>query len=145
MPTYHYRCTKCRFEFEEFQSITDAPLEKCPKCGARPERLISGGAGLLFKGGGFYTTDYRSEGYKKAASAEAPKSEGSPADKKSSSDKPSEGGEGRSSDLTSKGGEGKASNQTSKGGEGASSDKSSKGGKDTSSQTKSGGTSSSDS
>jgi putative FmdB family regulatory protein len=70
MPTYEYRCNTCHHQFEEFQSIADRPLTKCPKCGGLVERLISGGAGLLFKGSGFYITDYRSESYKKAASAD---------------------------------------------------------------------------
>ena len=64
MPTYQYQCTSCSYEFEEFQKITDDPLETCPKCGGHVQRLISGGAGLLFKGSGFYITDYRSPKYK---------------------------------------------------------------------------------
>ncbi|UCD18161.1 MAG: zinc ribbon domain-containing protein [Candidatus Zixiibacteriota bacterium] len=67
MPTYQYKCTKCGFGFEEFQAMTDLPLEKCPRCGGRPERIISGGAGFLFKGSGFYITDHRSGAYKEAA------------------------------------------------------------------------------
>lgn len=67
MPTYEYECTKCAHRFELFQSMTDKPRRRCPECGGKVERLISGGAGLLFKGSGFYETDYRSEGYKKAA------------------------------------------------------------------------------
>jgi len=67
MPTYQYKCPHCGHEFEEFQGISEAPLKKCPQCGKKPRRLISGGAGFLFKGSGFYTTDYRSESYKKAA------------------------------------------------------------------------------
>lgn len=59
MPTYEYECTKCKHTFEEFQKITDKPLAKCPKCGAPLRRLISGGAGLIFKGTGFYVTDYK--------------------------------------------------------------------------------------
>jgi putative FmdB family regulatory protein len=70
MPTYDNKCRKCGFEFETFQSITEKPVELCPKCGGRVERLIRGGSGLLFKGNGFYITDYRSESYKKAAQAE---------------------------------------------------------------------------
>ena len=73
MPTYEYLCEKCGREFEVFQSISAKPLRTCPKdlCGrkerGRVKRKISAGAGLLFKGSGFYTTDYRSEGYKEAA------------------------------------------------------------------------------
>jgi len=68
MPTYEYACTACEHRFEEFQSITAKPLRKCPQCGKSSlKRLIGTGAGILFKGSGFYITDYRSEGYKKAA------------------------------------------------------------------------------
>ncbi|NNM85443.1 MAG: zinc ribbon domain-containing protein [Phycisphaerales bacterium] len=68
MPTYEYRCGACGHEFEEFQSITAAALKKCPKCGKNKlARLISAGAGIIFKGSGFYETDYRSDSYKAAA------------------------------------------------------------------------------
>jgi putative FmdB family regulatory protein len=71
MPTYDYRCAACGHELEVFQSITEAPKRKCPACGKRKlERRIGGGAALLFKGSGFYVTDYRSDSYKKAADAE---------------------------------------------------------------------------
>lgn len=69
MPTYEYRCPKGH-EFEEFQRMSDPPVAKCPECGAESERLLSAGAGLLFKGSGFYITDYRSDSYKKAAAAD---------------------------------------------------------------------------
>jgi putative FmdB family regulatory protein len=59
MPTYEYQCKDCRFEFEEFQSIASEPLHVCPKCGGIVERKISGGTGLIFKGSGFYITDYK--------------------------------------------------------------------------------------
>ena len=72
MPTYHYRCPACETEFEEFQRMTEEPVEKCPKCRAKPTRLISGGAGLIFKGSGFYITDYRSSGYKNDAKKDKP-------------------------------------------------------------------------
>ena len=72
MPTYEYVCRKCGHEFEQFQSIKDDPLTKCPSCKkGKVQRKIGTGAGLLFKGSGFYITDYRSEGYKKAAKSEA--------------------------------------------------------------------------
>lgn len=73
MPTYQYKCDACGYEFEEFQKMTDRPVEICPKCRntEKVRRLISGGAGVLFKGSGFYTTDYRSESYKKAAQSES--------------------------------------------------------------------------
>ena len=67
MPTYQYKCPHCEHEFEEFQSITEDPVKKCPQCGKKPRRIITGGAGFLLKGSGFYTTDYRSESYKAAA------------------------------------------------------------------------------
>ena len=60
MPTYDYRCQACGHAFEEFQSMSDAPLKKCPKCGRRRlVRLLGTGAGIIFKGSGFYETDYR--------------------------------------------------------------------------------------
>ena len=71
MPTYEYRCKACGHEFELFQLITEEPAKECPTCGGEVERLISV-AGLLFKGSGFYITDYRSDSYKKAASADKP-------------------------------------------------------------------------
>jgi putative FmdB family regulatory protein len=75
MPTYEYKCEACEATFEKFQSITASPIRKCPQCGKnRVRRIISAGAGLIFKGSGFYITDYRSEGYKSAA-----KNDGGPA------------------------------------------------------------------
>lgn len=79
MPTYEYVCQKCGNGFEAVQSMTEKPLEKCPlpagrqkkKCGGRVRRQIGAGAGLIFKGSGFYITDYRSEGYKQAAKKES--------------------------------------------------------------------------
>jgi len=75
MPTYEYKCNACGHEFEAFQSIKDDPLTTCPRCGKeKVQRLISAGGGLLFKGSGFYITDYRSSSYKQAASKDsAPK------------------------------------------------------------------------
>jgi putative FmdB family regulatory protein len=67
MPTYEYRCCSCAHGFDAFQSITASPLRRCPRCGKKVERLISAGAGFLFKGSGFYTTDYRSKPYQEAA------------------------------------------------------------------------------
>ena len=93
MPTYQYNCKKCGHEFEQFQPISAKPLEVCPKelCAQKSwgkgkvKRAISGGAGLIFKGSGFYITDYRSEKYKEAAK----KDSGAPAsnDGKSSASK----------------------------------------------------------
>ncbi len=69
MPTYEYRCPKGH-EFELFQSMSEEPQTPCPECGELAQRLMSGGAGLIFKGDGFYITDYRSDEYKKAASSD---------------------------------------------------------------------------
>lgn len=59
MPTYEYVCERCEYRFEEFQSISDAPLRRCPVCSGTVHRIINGGAGLIFKGSGFYVTDYK--------------------------------------------------------------------------------------
>jgi putative FmdB family regulatory protein len=73
MPTYDYECDNCGFKTEIFQAMSDEPLTKCPKCKkAKLRRLFGAGAALVFKGSGFYQTDYRSEGYKKAAAADKP-------------------------------------------------------------------------
>ena len=80
MPTYEYVCSKCKHQFDVVQAITEKPLAVCPKdkCGLKRwgkgkiKRGIVTGAGILFKGSGFYTTDYRSESYKEAARKEAP-------------------------------------------------------------------------
>jgi putative FmdB family regulatory protein len=72
MPTYEYACGACGHEFEEFQSIKARPVTLCPKCGKRKvKRLISAGAGFIFKGSGFYITDYRSDKYKADAKSDA--------------------------------------------------------------------------
>ncbi|MEO1129903.1 MAG: zinc ribbon domain-containing protein [Planctomycetota bacterium] len=76
MPTYDYACRACGHEFELFQSMTEPVKRKCPACSKlKLERLIGTGAGVIFKGGGFYETDYRSESYKKAAEADKKSSE----------------------------------------------------------------------
>lgn len=88
MPTYQYQCSACQHGFEELQSIKDEPLTKCPKCKKKKlQRLIGTGAGLLFKGSGFYITDYRSDSYKSAAKAEGGSSSKSEGSTSSSSDK----------------------------------------------------------
>ena len=58
MPTYEYKCQTCGYTFEKFQGMNDKPLKKCPKCNGTVQRLISGGAGVIFKGAGFYSNDY---------------------------------------------------------------------------------------
>lgn len=73
MPTYDYECQACDHRFEKFQRITARRVRKCPQCGRRKvRRLIGTGAGIIFKGSGFYQTDYRSESYKKAAEKDKP-------------------------------------------------------------------------
>ncbi len=85
MPTYDYVCDACNHEFELFQSISAEPKRKCPKCGKNKlRRLIGTGAAIMFKGSGFYKTDYRSDSYKKRAEADKPASE-SKSDSKSES------------------------------------------------------------
>jgi putative FmdB family regulatory protein len=72
MPTYEYECPKCGHRFEKFQSITDKPVKTCPKCrGRKVKRLIGTGGAILFKGSGFYATDYRSDSFKKEAKKES--------------------------------------------------------------------------
>ena len=98
MPTYEYLCEKCGHEFELFQSMKDDALTQCPKdkCAKKRwakgavKRAIGSGAGLIFKGDGFYITDYRSEGYKEAAKKDKSASDSSA--KKSDSKSKSEGG-----------------------------------------------------
>lgn len=94
MPTYDYECSQCDNKWEVFQSIKANPLRKCPACGKlKAKRVIGAGAGIIFKGSGFYQTDYRSSSYKKAADADSkaqsesskPKSDDSGSSKKSSS------------------------------------------------------------
>jgi putative FmdB family regulatory protein len=68
MPTYEYQCDACDHNFDEFQSFSEEPLTKCPKCGKKKlRRLFGTGTAVIFKGSGFYETDYRSESYKAAA------------------------------------------------------------------------------
>lgn len=82
MPTYAYKCDSCNKDFELFQKITEKPITKCPSCSAKVRRLFSPGGGIIFKGSGFYTTDYRSESYKKKEKkekdAQAPKKNSPP-------------------------------------------------------------------
>jgi putative FmdB family regulatory protein len=99
MPTYEYVCDACGHRFEQFQTITAKPLRKCPQC-SKPKlrRLIGTGAGVIFKGSGFYQTDYRSDNYQKAAKEEkeaaAPKTDAAkakPESKPKPVDKPKRG------------------------------------------------------
>jgi putative FmdB family regulatory protein len=90
MPTYDYVCEACENTWEEFKPITSKPTKKCPKCG-KPKaiRKIGPGAGIIFKGSGFYQTDYRSDSYKKAADADSKAQKG--ADSKGDSKSDSKG------------------------------------------------------
>ena len=96
MPTYDYRCPNGH-QFEVFQRISAGPGAECPDCGEDSERMISGGAGLIFKGEGFYITDHRSEDYKKKAL-----DEGSTSPAKSSESRSSSSSEAKQDDKTSK-------------------------------------------
>lgn len=76
MPTYDYKCNACEHTFDELQSFSDPPLTKCPKCKKNKlERLFGGGGAIIFKGGGFYETDYRRAGEKPNAAESAPTTE----------------------------------------------------------------------
>ncbi|WP_437223804.1 FmdB family zinc ribbon protein [Planctomicrobium sp. SH661] len=84
MPTYDYECASCHHTWELFQSIKAPAVKKCPECGKnQAKRVIGPGAGIIFKGSGFYITDYRSDSYKKAAAADTKSSEGSKSESKS--------------------------------------------------------------
>lgn|SRR5262245_6345447 len=86
MPTYEYQCDACNHNFDEFQSFSDKPLRKCPKCKKSKLRRVFGtGAAVLFKGSGFYQTDYRSESYKAGAKAEESAKSSTKADAKAES------------------------------------------------------------
>jgi len=91
MPTYEYRCRKCGHRFEEFHGIRDETPRYCPRCRGRAQRVPAGGAGLLFKGSGFYITDYRSRTYKEKARQEGPSGGGPGPAGKTGGGKPSEG------------------------------------------------------
>ena len=118
MPTYEYICDACKTEFEQFQSIKADPVKVCPACGKeKVRRKISGGAAILFKGGGFYETDYRSEKYKQAAKADADAAK--PAGEAKSDAKGQTKAETKSTDTTRNGGGG-GNNERSGGGNGGS-------------------------
>jgi putative FmdB family regulatory protein len=90
MPTYEYECQKCGHHFELFQSIKDAPQKTCPKCRGRVKRLLGTGAGIIFKGSGFYSTDYRKPGYTEAAKKEGSAATNPSATSKVEATKPSD-------------------------------------------------------
>ena len=83
MPTYEYECRKCGHRFELFHSIKDEAPKRCPRCKGRAVRVPSAGAGILFKGSGFYITDHRSQDYKKKANQEKGEGVGKPSESKS--------------------------------------------------------------
>ena len=107
MPTYDYVCDACGHKFELFQSITAEAEKKCPECGKKKlRRLFGAGAAIVFKGSGFYQTDYRSDSYKKRAEADSKSSESKPADSKSSEGKSeSKSSETKSTESKSSGGD----------------------------------------
>ena len=99
MPTYDYECKNCQHTWEAFQSIKADPIKKCPECGKNQARRVIGpGAGIIFKGSGFYITDYRSDSYKKAASADAKSSDSHKSDTSSSSESKGKSKKSKSAD-----------------------------------------------
>jgi putative FmdB family regulatory protein len=101
MPTYEYECDACGHAFEKFQSIKARPVRKCPSCGKlKVRRLLGMGAGIIFKGSGFYQTDYRSSSYKDAAAKDKPSGEAKGSSDSSSTDSVQSGssGDSKSSD-----------------------------------------------
>src|SRR5437870_13270979 len=92
MPTYENQCDPCSHNFDELQSFSEKPLKKCPKCGKpKLRRVLGTGAGIIFKGSGFYQTDYRSESYKSAAKAEQESAKPATAEKTATPDTSSNG------------------------------------------------------
>jgi putative FmdB family regulatory protein len=101
MPTYEYHCDACEHSFDELQAYSDPLLKKCPKCGKpKLRRVFGAGGGIIFKGSGFYQTDYRSESYKASAKAEQEKAK--PAGEKDSANGKSDTSGGTSSPKTAK-------------------------------------------
>jgi len=105
MPTYDYQCDACGHKFDEYQSINAEPLTRCPECKKKKlRRLLGAGAAVVFKGSGFYQTDYRSESYKKAAASEKPASDSSgssASEGKSAESKPAESSTAKSDSSSS--------------------------------------------
>lgn len=103
MPTYEYRCPKCANEFEKFErKITDKKTAKCPKCGATARRIMSVGAGFLFKGSGFYITDYKRSGEKKEGGEAKAETKADTKAESKPSDKPAEKSTKKSDDKSAK-------------------------------------------
>lgn len=114
MPTYEYQCDACNHKFDELQSMKEEPLKKCPQCGKKKlRRLMGTGAGFIFKGSGFYITDYRSESYKAAAKAD--QEAGKPVtEKKDTEKKPESGGKSEAGGSSEGGSKKKGSHKSSK-------------------------------
>ncbi len=110
MPTYEYKCSACGHAFERFHAMSAVPVKRCPECGkAKVKRLMGTGAGLIFKGSGFYITDYRDSGYKEQAKADAAPAAGSDGKSEGKSDtksdaKPAAKAESKPADSKSAGG-----------------------------------------
>lgn len=118
MPTYDYDCPACGATLEIFQAMSEAPKRKCPECGAlKLKRRIGAGAGILFRGSGFYETDYRSDSYKQAAEKDKPASD-KPADKPAAKDKDKDKGAAKDKGGVAKGDGGSKSSGSSTCGKG---------------------------
>lgn len=91
MPTYEYQCLKCGHKFERFQSMTDQPVKRCPECRCKVRRLLGVGAGIIFKGSGFYETDYKRKNSGGAGKTESTKSSVKTENKKSDDSKKATG------------------------------------------------------
>ncbi|RMD74235.1 MAG: zinc ribbon domain-containing protein [Lentisphaerae bacterium] len=100
MPTYEYRCTECGHEFEAFQSMTAEPLAECPQCKGRLKRLIGTGAGIIFKGSGFYETDYKKKNTPPSGSTSSQSKQTSSDSAKSDTSKGTASSSGTSSDAS---------------------------------------------
>ena len=97
MPTYEYECKKCEYRFDAFQSMSEDPLSKCPECGGRVRRLIGAGAGIIFKGSGFYSTDSR----KSTSGSESKKDESTSTKKSEEVSSSGDNGSSKKSDTAS--------------------------------------------
>ena len=90
MPNYDYECGDCRNKFEVFQKMTEEHLKHCPKCKGKVRRLVGTGSGVIYKGSGFYTTEYRSESYKKREKEDRGTTTAAPAETKAAETKTTE-------------------------------------------------------
>ena len=115
MPTYEYRCVRGH-SFDVFQKMSDEPVATCPECGEAAARVVTGGAGFLFKGEGFYITDYRSQEYKKKAEADQRHSPGSGGEKAAKTPEPSKKAESPSPAASGESAKAEPKRRSSKGG-----------------------------